>query len=154
MLPTEDRIEIILLCGREGYSQRDVAAEFNQKHCRQLPVSHSLVSRLFNKGYRKCGSCSSIWPPEHICRSWGDFGEDSSKPAKFNTSNKPAIRRHSHNNSGRFEEAHESCKWSEDDSDRVEICHWFLDKLNGDPEFLSTVMLSDDGKLKIVKTFM
>lgn len=45
MLTTEKRVEIILLCGRKGYSQREVAAEFNQRHPERQPVLQSTASR-------------------------------------------------------------------------------------------------------------
>ena len=46
MLTTEERVEIILLCGREGLSQRQVADEFNVRHPEREPVSQTTLGRL------------------------------------------------------------------------------------------------------------
>ena len=55
-LSIEDRVEIVLLCGREGWSQRQVAYEFNRRHPDRLQhLSHSTVGRIFNK-FTRTGS--------------------------------------------------------------------------------------------------
>ena len=48
MFATEECIEIVILSGKEGHSQRDVAAEFDRTnpHRQSPPITHSTVGRL------------------------------------------------------------------------------------------------------------
>ena len=54
LLTTEQRVEIILLSGRDGATNRSVAEQFNRNHPHEN-VSHTSVGRLINK-FRKTGS--------------------------------------------------------------------------------------------------
>ena len=58
MLTLQERIEIILLCAREGWSQRSVANCFNIQHP-DKHVNHSTISRLFNK-FKLTGSVKDM----------------------------------------------------------------------------------------------
>ena len=53
-LTTEQRVEIILLSGRDGATNRSVAEQFNRNHPHEN-VSHTSVGRLINK-FRETGS--------------------------------------------------------------------------------------------------
>ena len=53
-LTTEQRVEIALLSGRDGATNRSVAEQFNRNHPHEN-VSHTSVSRLINK-FRETGS--------------------------------------------------------------------------------------------------
>ena len=53
-LTTEQRVEIILLSGRDGATNRSVAEQFNRNHPHEN-VSHTSVDRLINK-FRETGS--------------------------------------------------------------------------------------------------
>ena len=53
-LTTEQRVEIILLSGRDGATNRSVAEQFNRNHSHKN-VSHTSVDRLINK-FRETGS--------------------------------------------------------------------------------------------------
>ena len=55
MLTTAERVEIILLCGREGYTHSDVAREFNCNHPEREEVARSTVNRLLQK-FKATGS--------------------------------------------------------------------------------------------------
>ena len=49
-MTTEERNEIILLCGGEGYTTSDVADEFNYRYFNRLPpITYSIVGRLLSK---------------------------------------------------------------------------------------------------------
>jgi hypothetical protein len=45
-----ERVEIILLCGREGWTQREIAVEFNNNHLERNTISQSAVAKLL-KGF-------------------------------------------------------------------------------------------------------
>ena len=46
-LSIQDRVEIVLLSAREGWSQAEVAVEFNRRHPdRALPLHQTTVGRL------------------------------------------------------------------------------------------------------------
>jgi transposase len=51
----EERIEIIFLCGREGWSQRQVAQEFNTRHPEKNPTTQSTIRKLVSK-FKETGS--------------------------------------------------------------------------------------------------
>ena len=53
-LTTEQHVEITLLCGRDGATNRSVTEQFNRNHPHEN-VSHTSVGRLINK-FRKTGS--------------------------------------------------------------------------------------------------
>jgi hypothetical protein len=44
-----ERVEIVLLSGRQGWTQRQVADEFNGKLPARNPVTHSVVGKLVKK---------------------------------------------------------------------------------------------------------
>ena len=54
-LSTDERVEIILLCGREGWSAQQVADEFSRLHPDREPINKSSVSRLLSK-FKDTGS--------------------------------------------------------------------------------------------------
>jgi hypothetical protein len=45
-LSLQERVVIILMCGREGWTQRKIAADFNNIHPERNPVSQSLSCKL------------------------------------------------------------------------------------------------------------
>ena len=54
-LSTNERVEIILLCGREGWSLQNVADEFSRLHPDREPINKSSVGRLLSK-FKEFGS--------------------------------------------------------------------------------------------------
>jgi hypothetical protein len=50
-----ERVEIVLLSGRQGWAQRQVADEFNARHPERNPTTHSAVGKLMKK-FKETGS--------------------------------------------------------------------------------------------------
>jgi hypothetical protein len=44
-----ERVEIVLLSGRQGWTQRQLADEFNARHPERNPITHSAVGKLVKK---------------------------------------------------------------------------------------------------------
>ena len=160
MLTTEERVELILLCGREGFSNRDVAAEFNLRHPEREPVSHTTVGRLLRK-FQATGSVADA-PRSGRPRTPEDVVEGVL--AKVAASPKKSIRRTSlevgvpRSTVADILKKHKFHPYklqvlhhmSDDDPDRrVEMCDWFLAQLEEDPQFLSKVMFSDEANFYV-----
>jgi transcriptional regulator len=64
-LTLDERVEIVLLIGRQGWTQRQVADEFNARHPERNPITHKAVGKLVKKfketsmvkRLRKCVEC-------------------------------------------------------------------------------------------------
>jgi transposase len=54
-LTLDERVEIVLLSGRQGWTQRQVADEFNDRHPQRNPITHSAVGKLVKK-FKETGS--------------------------------------------------------------------------------------------------
>jgi hypothetical protein len=54
-LTLDARMEIVLLSGRQGWTQRQVADEFNARHPERNPITHSAVGNLVKK-FKETGS--------------------------------------------------------------------------------------------------
>jgi hypothetical protein len=48
-LTLDERVEIVLLSGSQGWTQRQVAYEFNARHPERNPITHSAVGKLVKK---------------------------------------------------------------------------------------------------------
>jgi hypothetical protein len=67
-LTLDQRVEIVLLSGRQGLTHRKVADEFNARHPERIPITHSAVGKLL-KRRRKCVGCRG----EHILNNKHNF---------------------------------------------------------------------------------
>jgi hypothetical protein len=47
-LTLDERVEIVLLSGRQGWNQGQVADEFNARHPERNPITHRAVGKLVN----------------------------------------------------------------------------------------------------------
>jgi hypothetical protein len=54
-LTLDERVEIVLLSGRQRWTQRHVADEFNARHPERNPITHSAVGKLVKK-FKETGS--------------------------------------------------------------------------------------------------
>jgi transposase len=54
-LTLDEREEIVLLSGRQGWTRRQVADEFNDRHPEGKPIKHSAVGQLV-KNFKETGS--------------------------------------------------------------------------------------------------
>jgi transposase len=54
-LPLDERVEIVLLSCRQGWTQRQVGDEFNARHPERNPITHSAVRKLVKK-FKETGS--------------------------------------------------------------------------------------------------
>jgi transposase len=54
-LTLNERVEIVLLSGRQGWTQSQVADEFNARYPERNPTRHSAVGKLVNK-FKETGS--------------------------------------------------------------------------------------------------
>jgi hypothetical protein len=50
-LTLDERVEIVLLSGRQGWTQRQVANEFNARHPERNPITLRAVGKLVKKFY-------------------------------------------------------------------------------------------------------
>ena len=48
-LPKEERVELVLLSGRKGWSYRKIADEFNVRHSMRIPTGFSTVAKVIRK---------------------------------------------------------------------------------------------------------
>jgi transposase len=48
-LTLDERVEVVLLSGRQGWTQRQVADEFNARHPERNRITHGAVGKLVNK---------------------------------------------------------------------------------------------------------
>ena len=156
MLTTEDRIEVIFLSGREGCSHKDIAEEFNRRHPDKKPIARSTVTRLIRK-FKKTGNVADA--PRSGRPNKSPMEVEVTVLAKFIASPTKSVRRNSkelgvpRSNIQRILKKHNFHPYklqllhhmTEDDPDRrTEMCDWFLGQLNGDTEFLSSIMFSDE----------
>jgi hypothetical protein len=56
-LNLDERVEIVLFSGRHGWTQRQVADEFNARHPERNPITHSAVGK-HGKAAKKMGRVS------------------------------------------------------------------------------------------------
>lgn len=154
MLTLEERVELIMLCGRDGWSMRQVAEEFNERHPNSR-VSHTTVSRLLNK-FKTTGS---VHDASRSGRPSVPVEEKEVVIAKVMKSPKKSVRRSSHElnfprttmrrilkaeNFHPYKLQHVQ-QLTEDDPDRrMEMCSWFMDRLDEGHEFLSDILFSDE----------
>jgi hypothetical protein len=54
-LTLDERVEIVLLSGRQGWTQRQVADEFSARHPERNPITHGAVGELVKK-FKETGS--------------------------------------------------------------------------------------------------
>jgi hypothetical protein len=54
-LTLDEMVEIVRLSGRQGWTQRQVADEFNARHPEANPITHSAVGKLVEK-FKETGS--------------------------------------------------------------------------------------------------
>ena len=159
-LTTEQRVEIILLSGRDGATNKNVAEQFNRNHPHEN-VSHTSVGRLINK-FRETGSvldkkrsgCLGLSaetraqvlekiassPGKSMRRAAGEMGVPRStilnilKAEKFHPYKLPILH-----------------KLYEDDSDRrLEMAVWFQVQLEEDPDFVRrNILFSDEANFYV-----
>jgi hypothetical protein len=48
-LTLDERVEMVILTGRQGWTQRQVADEFNARHPERNPITHSALGKLVKK---------------------------------------------------------------------------------------------------------
>ena len=105
-LSIQDRVEIVLLCGRQGWSQRRVAAEFNRPHPEQLKLQNATVCKILNK-FTKTGSVADL------PRSGRSTVSDETKEvvlAKVGTDPTKSLRRHAQELNMPFATCHDIMK--------------------------------------------
>ena len=159
MLTLEERVEIILLCGRENWSQRTVTAEFNIRHPNRQ-VQQSTVSRLLNK-FKETGSVADL-PRSGRPSTSADVHD--TVIGKFCTSPKKSVRRASFELNVPKSTIHDILKkerfhpyklqilhhLNEDDPDRrIQMCEWFLEQIAEDDDFLLNVLFSDEANFYV-----
>lgn len=161
MLTLEERVEVILICGRQGYTHRDVADEFNRRHPQREQIAQSTVTRLLQK-FKKTGSvcdASRSGRPNTTTEK-----EEETILAKVYASPKKSVRRttkelglprtkiqrvlkkhHFHPYKMQLLQ-----KLNEDDPDRrLEMCEWLLQEHHQDTDFLSSIMFSDEANFYV-----
>lgn len=159
MLSLDERIEIILLCGRENWSQRAVANELNQRHPDQH-ITQSTVNRLLIK-FKGTGS---VTDQLRSGRPSTSTDVQETVLARFSASPKKSIRRASFELNLPKSTIHDILKrerfhpyklqilhhLTEDDPDRrLEMCQWFIEQIAEDNDFLLKVLFSDEANFYV-----
>ena len=154
-LSKEERIELVLLSGREGWSYRKIAEEFNLRHPYRQPIYFTAIGKLVRK-FKETGSV--LDKP----RSGRPKTSDEMKEAvmaKVYAGRKKSLRRTSTElgvpkstiHKIMVEEKFHPYKLqilrhlSEDDPDRrMQMCEWFSDKLDENINFTKDFVLFSD----------
>lgn len=155
-LSKDERIDVVLLSGREGWSYRKIAEEFNRRHPARQPISFTAVGKLVNK-FKETGSV--LDKP----RSGRPKTSDETKEtviAKFYGSPNKSVRRtsmelgvskstihrilvHEKFHPYKLQILHHL---NEDDPDRrIQMCEWFSQQLEENIDFTkNSVLFSDE----------
>ena len=153
-LSKDERVDLVLLCGREGWSQRKIADEFHLRHPNR-EINHSSVGRIFRK-FKVTGSVLDKSRPGRNKIS------DEVKErvlAKVAVSPNKSIRRISMEVDVPRSTVYDILKaenvhpyklqmlhhLTEDDPDRrMEMCEWFSNKLFVNGRFTEDLVLFSD----------
>ncbi len=157
-LSKEERIELVLLSGREGWSYRKIADEFNLRHPDRQPIYFAAVRKLVTK-FKETGSV--LDKP----RSGRPKTSDKTKEvvvAKIAASPRKSLRRTSMELGVPRSTIHKILveqkfhpyklqilhHLNEDDPDRrMQMCEWFSDKLDENINFTKDLLLFSDEAL-------
>jgi transposase len=160
-LTLEERVEIVLLCGREGISNRGVANVFNELHPERT-VSHQAVGMLLNK-FKLTGSVKDKEKKRRTAIV-GNEEQSTMILAKFSVSPTKSLRRTSEEigiSKSVIHRVLQANKWhpykiqllqklNEDDPDRrLEFCDWALQQYHADRLFPFTILFSDEANFYI-----
>ena len=161
-LSIQDRVEIVLLSAREGWSQAEVAVEFNRRHPdRALPLHQTTVGRLFKK-FKETGSVADRPKPGRptvVTEEMKDI-----ILAKVSTDPTKSLLRHAQELDLSYTTCWKVLKkekfrpykprllqvlFDEDFDRRSNMCEWFLHQLNEDQNFLKSVMFTDEANFYV-----
>jgi transposase len=157
-LSKEERIELVLLSGREGWSVRKIADDFNARHPRRTPIGFSTVGKVVRK-FKETGSVMD--KPRSGRPSVSDETKETIM-AKFTASPRKSLRRTAmelgvpKTTISRIlkEQRFHPYKLqilhhlTEDDPDRrLEMCEWFSNKLDENDRFTEDCVLFSDEAL-------
>ena len=156
VLTLDQRVEIIMLCGREGWSHQAVANEFSRRHPDVNPPLHSTsVGRLLQK-FKETGS---VLDKKREATNGISENEDVNMLAYVMQNPHASLQKQA-------EEADRSIAtvWrvlkkhkfkaykltilhhlhDGDDAKRSAMCEWFLYQLYHDPTFLTKIIFTDE----------
>ena len=154
-LSKEERVDLIFLYGREGWSLRKIAEEFNVRHPFRNPICFQTVSKVVQK-FKETGSVNDK------SRSGRPKTSDETKElilANVYANPTESLRKSSHDigipkttvlrvlkeekfHPYKLQLLHHL---NEDDPDRrLQMCEWFAEKLNENPRFTEDNMLFSD----------
>ena len=160
-LTKEERVEIVLLYGREGWGLRRVAAEFNRRHPdKLLPLSHSAVGKLVNK-FKRTGSVMDAPKPGRP-----KIQEETKEAvlAKVVSSPTKSLRRHAMEVAMPLSTCWNIVKehkfrpyklqilhrlYYDDFPRRMEMCTWFLMNLADDSDMLRKILFTDEANFYV-----
>lgn len=157
-LTKEERVQLVLLSGREGWSYRRIADEFNVLHPGRSSIGFSTVAKVIRK-FKKTGS---ILDKPRSGRPSVSIEMKEIVMAKIHASPKKSIRRTSmelgipKSTVGQILKQQNFHPYklqilhhlTEDDPDRrVEMCEWFFKKLNENIRFIENCVLFSDEAL-------
>ena len=157
-LTLEEKVEIVLLCGREGYSLRRVAEVFNTRHANRN-VHHSTVGDILNK-FKKTGSVMNISHGNNkierddeesiLANAVANPGSSLTSQALETGKSRSAVRQVLRKN--KFK-PYKSCEvhvlFDHDHVPRETMCEWFDMNINTNPGFLKSVLFSDESPFKV-----
>jgi len=156
-LTIDERVEVILLCGREGISHRGVADIFNARHQPNRTITHQSVGNLLKK-FKETGSVKDKKRGGNI-KTVANEETNTMVLAHFVASPQSSLRRTSNEIGVSKSAIHrilQQSKWhpykiqllqklNEDDPDRrSEFCYRALEMYHNDNEFPNTILFTDE----------
>lgn len=156
-----ERVEIVLLYARQGWTVRQTAAEFNRRHPqRAQEITPSTVGRIMDR-FKETGSVCDK-PRSGRPKVADDI--EVTVLAKVSSSPKKSLKRHSQELGMPRSTCQKVLKkhkyhpykpkvlhrlYDDDFENRVAMCDWFLGTIYWDQEFLSRVMFSDEANFYV-----
>ena len=160
-LSIPERIEIVLLYGRQGWSENQTADEFNRLHPeRQDPLARTTVGRIMKK-FKETGSVHDA------SRSGRPKTDDDTQEvilAKVSSNPTKSLKRHSKELAIPYGTCHRTLKahkfhpyklkilhrlYDDDFERRMKMCEWFLGNIFEDRDFLKKILFTDEANFYV-----
>ena len=152
-LTMDQKVEIILLCGRDNLSYRQIADIFNERHATVPPLNFSTVGRLLNK-FKETGSVHDKkyerGVPEEdqelvLANAFANPKDSLTKQSKATGFSRSKVRSVLKKHKMKSYKPRRCQAFNANDPPRrVEMAEWFLGNIRAQPTFLKSVLFSDE----------
>ena len=157
-LTKDERVELILLCGRENYSMRKVADTFNERHPDRT-VHFTTVATLFSK-FKRTGSVLDIkhgsqpmeTDEEELIVAFAEahpsesLKEQAKATGRAKSTVSKILKRHGYKP---YKPRKVHIITDQDPENRERMAEWFHLNINANPGFLRSVLFSDESPFKL-----